>query len=305
MKNLGIRSYETLYDSYILPIINYGAGVWGFAEQSQPQVLQNRIKRCFMGVNRFAPNAALNLEFGWNDMKSMRWLEMARYWNRLCEMKDDRWPKKIAKWDISLRTHGWTDQIRQIVDYTDLDLDLLNFNKIDLDVLDARLHKKNETKWLLEAHTMPKLRTFVELYSSENARDIIKANLPRTHRSVLVKLKIGVLLLQLETGRWKDTPLEYRLCRVCNEGLLENELHFLLQCEKLIDERSDLCRELLERTDFEIEGDSINQMKCMFKASVRILGKHVATMFERRRELLYECIDEIEEIRTELSFLED
>ena len=131
LKNLRIRNYKTLYESYILPIVNYGAGVWGFSEQSQPQVLQNRINWYFMGVNRFAPNAALHLEFGWIDMKSTRWLEMARYWNRLCDMKPDRWPKIIAKWDLSLKTSGWTDQISQIVEYAGLDLDIANCVKID------------------------------------------------------------------------------------------------------------------------------------------------------------------------------
>ncbi len=67
------------------------------------------------------------------------------------------------------------------------------------------------------------------------------------HWSVLVKLKIGVLSLQMETGRWKDTLFEYRLCRVCNEGLLENEPHLLLQCDALVEERSAMYSELLER----------------------------------------------------------
>ena len=86
------------------------------------------------------------------------------------------------------------------------------FWKIDLDILDVALRRNRELRWLLEANSMPKLRTFVMLYSVDTARDIIKSDLPRAHRSVLTKLKIGVLPLHLETGRWKGTPLKYRLC---------------------------------------------------------------------------------------------
>ncbi len=41
LKNMGIRTYETLCTSYVSPILNYGAGVWGFQELSDPHVLQN------------------------------------------------------------------------------------------------------------------------------------------------------------------------------------------------------------------------------------------------------------------------
>ena len=289
LKNLGIRSYETLYESYIIPILNYGAGVWGFSEQAQPQVLQNRMKRYFMGVNKFAPNSALSLEFGWLDMKFRRWLEMIRYWNRLCEMSNDRWPKIVTKWDMSLKASGWTDQVSQILGYAGMNTNLESFHNVDLDDLEKNLHRINEGIWLLEAHSKPKLRTFVKLYDRECPREIVEANLSRNYRSALVKLKIGVLPLQIETDRWKDTPLEYRLCRICNDALLEDEMHFLLQCEALVTERTALFQELIDRADYEIEGDESNLMQKMYrKGAIKITGKHVTEMIERRRSLLYD-----------------
>ena len=49
MGNMGIKSYETLYKSYVDPIINYASGVWGFDYFNPPQVLQNRVMRFFLG----------------------------------------------------------------------------------------------------------------------------------------------------------------------------------------------------------------------------------------------------------------
>ena len=40
LTNMGINSYETLYSTYIVPIMNYAARVWGFAEYDKPQTLQ-------------------------------------------------------------------------------------------------------------------------------------------------------------------------------------------------------------------------------------------------------------------------
>ncbi len=37
--NLGFKTYMTLYNTYVLPILNYASGVWGFQEQAEPQIL--------------------------------------------------------------------------------------------------------------------------------------------------------------------------------------------------------------------------------------------------------------------------
>ena len=37
--NMGINSYQTLCDSYVYPIMNYGSGVWGYEYQDKPQLL--------------------------------------------------------------------------------------------------------------------------------------------------------------------------------------------------------------------------------------------------------------------------
>ncbi len=172
-------------------------------------------------------------------------------------MDNDRWPKKIIKWDISLKTSGWSDQLSQVLDYGGMNTELSEFNRVDLVELEKQLLINNEHKWLLEAHSKSKLRTYIQLYDKESARDIVTSNLSRPIRSVVTKLKIGVLPLHLETGRWKDTPLEYRFCRVCDDDLLESEMHFLMQCDALIEERSDMYRELFNRTEFKIKGDEI------------------------------------------------
>ncbi len=50
LKNMGIGSYEMLYESYVTSIMNYGAAVWGYTEQNEPQVLHNRIQRYYLNT---------------------------------------------------------------------------------------------------------------------------------------------------------------------------------------------------------------------------------------------------------------
>ena len=209
LKNMGIKTYESLYESYVLSIADYTAAVWGFHDHPPTQILQNRIERFYLGIHTFAPVASTNKEFNWLDMRSLRWVELVRYLNRLKSMKQNRWPKKVFQWDKSFKTEGWSNQVREIVAYANMSDDFDSLDLVDLDALKTRLLKARKDGWLLEAYSKLKLRTFIQLYDDESPRNIVEANLPRNHRSLLSKLKMGVLPLGIETGRWKDTPLEY------------------------------------------------------------------------------------------------
>ena len=101
LKNMGIRTFETLYRSYVLPIMNYGSAVWGFKEARESQVLQNRVGHFYFGVNKFTPVATTSLELDWLDPKFTRWLEILRYKNQLLKMKDTHLPVKVYKWENS------------------------------------------------------------------------------------------------------------------------------------------------------------------------------------------------------------
>ena len=45
VENMRYGTFCTLYETYILPVVNYAAGVWGFKSFPAPQVLQYRVNR--------------------------------------------------------------------------------------------------------------------------------------------------------------------------------------------------------------------------------------------------------------------
>ncbi len=98
----------------------------------------------------------------------------------------------------------------------------------DLDVAEARLKRINRDKWWLEAHSKPKLRTFIRVHDLSQTQVIVKKNLSRSQRSLITKLKCGVMPLALETGRFNDTDEEDRVCVICNTNAVESEIHFYL-----------------------------------------------------------------------------
>lgn len=60
----------------------------------------------------------------------------------------------------------------------------------------------------------------------------------------LAMLRYGSLPLEIELGRRNGTPLDERLCKMCNHQSIENEIHVLLQCPLYDDLRANIIRNL-------------------------------------------------------------
>ena len=57
---------------------------------------------------------------------------------------------------------------------------------------------------------------------------------------------ILVVALRIETGLWQGKPVEERLCLVCNRGVVEDEFHFLCECQTYCALREDLFKSVNE-----------------------------------------------------------
>ncbi len=288
LQNMGIRTYETLYHSYVEPIMNYGAAVWGYGDYSDPQVLQNRIMRYFLGCHKFAPTPAVQIEMDWLCTRFQRWVEMVRFRNRLASMPESRLPRVIYNWDKSLKTNAWARSVDMILHYVNLPDENENLVHTDLDVVKARLIKLNREKWWAATADMTKLRTYRVLYDEQDYKGLVYANLTRRQRSLLTKFKLGILPLGIEVGRFTDVPLEYRLCQVCKEGLLEDEFHFILYCEGLKDTRSRFFEGTTYLEDVEDVTDKVELCKLLFNShNLKHSARFLEAMFDARLRALY------------------
>ena len=49
-------------------------------------------------------------------------------------------------------------------------------------------------------------------------------------KQIMTSLRLGILNLQNQKGRWTGTQRDERICKFCNHNLVEDEFHFILQC---------------------------------------------------------------------------
>ena len=102
---LGFSAFEALYDNLVVPILDYGSGVWGTGSYPKPQTIQNRAARSFLGVHRFASNVAIQGDIGWDSCRVRQKLNVIRLWCRLIAMNPSRLTKRIFLWDYYIDKH--------------------------------------------------------------------------------------------------------------------------------------------------------------------------------------------------------
>ena len=81
-KGLSYYTYKKLYDSCIVPIMDYAGGVWGYEPNENLKRIEIIAMRCFLGVNKYAPIAGIEGDTGSTTPSVSRKLEILRLLNR-------------------------------------------------------------------------------------------------------------------------------------------------------------------------------------------------------------------------------
>ena len=86
--------------------------------------------------------------------------------------------------------------------------------------------------WGIDRYKSQKLR-YYNLYKYEKSpEEYLYFNISKYQRSLFAQFRCGILPLEIEIGRYSNIPLENRICQVCDNDSIEDEIHFLCQCKK-------------------------------------------------------------------------
>ncbi len=131
--------------------------------------------------------------------------------------------------------------------------------------------------------TKEKLRTYRTFKDDMNTAAHLNSNLPKYERSLISQLRLGVLPLRIETGRFTNLEVGDRLCELCDKNQVETEAHFLFECELYSDLRNNMSTAL--NTDFQNLNEP-QKFELVFKHP-HILGKYMSRAISTRKSKLY------------------
>ena len=158
-------------------------------------------------------------------------------------MDSDRLTRNLFKFDFRLNNHNWGTEIHTILKDTNHENSFWSKSICDIGMTVDKLRQNAEEMWTKNIKSKTKLRTYTIVKSTLNTETYLKLNLVKCERSTLAQFRLGVLTLEIETGRYKRKKEENgsmrkldvneRLCKLCSENEVEDEIHFLLKFPKL------------------------------------------------------------------------
>ena len=135
------------------------------------------------------------------------------------------------------------------------------------------------TSWKEQVNAKPKLRLYRKFKGNFGVEKYCKFYLTRFQRSLLAKLRLGILPLRLETGRFVGEDVTQRICKICNTQV-EDEEHFLFKCNYYTEERNSFLLSLnLNNTDDFLQNNTESKLQYLFVNKLFKLGAFISSKF--------------------------
>jgi hypothetical protein len=166
-------------------------------------------------------------------------------------------------------------------------IQLENSTLFDIDCCTSMMLDEFKHTWKALIIHKPKLRTLVTFKNCYLTEHYVSLNLSRNQRSVLAQLRCGILPLEIETGRYSGVSEENRLCKICNSGEIENEVHFVFNCSMYQHERLEFSSAVQGKYNNFTNLQANVKLYILFTLEPRLLAKFVVKILEKRQNSLY------------------
>ena len=245
-----------LVNALVMPVLLYGCEVWGIVKLDDSSVAEKfNLKACKMvcGVRKNSPNMPARGLTGWLPIKVTVYSRMLKFWLRsissqlwvgLCMREEKNLPPaRVNKY------RSWSETLRQVL----VDCDKAGWwdtpptgHKRAGHELTQALAEKFIQEWQDSIAASPRLEFFASLGISFGWMAFMNRMNKRSERSVVSRFLTSTHRLSIERGRYTrpPTPRAERTCLRCNLGVIESEIHFLVDCseQRVVTARQEVIR---------------------------------------------------------------
>ena len=288
--NIPVKTSIRLFHAYISPIVLYNVENWAtmtdkeletFTEinvfdnvnNSKTDILHRKILKYTLGLSKSCPNMAIHGDTGEVPLSIKGYRLMLDYWNRLNNLPETNLAKKALKENVKIRTN-WIMTIEKLVKTFNL-VESSDNNKQFKSVLKINTTKYYKSLWEIKIkdQNLKRLNFYQKLKNEFTPAEYIDTRNFKM-RKTIAKLRCSNHCLEIEKGRHRNIPRDERICRMCPDKAVEDEVHFLIKCKKY---------EHLKNI-YQITTDNIiDFMNCTNKEN---LAQYLINAFELRKETL-------------------
>lgn len=235
-----------MFDTYILPILEYNNMLWGKNTQNlELEKTQLGYLKNILGVRRQTPTLAIYAETGRFPLLIRQKVSTVNYWSRLAMLPQYDILHQCLRIQKDLYQKGQLNYYSKVVEIIDK-LQINNWQCTQPDKVaketKLKLYAKEQERILSEIHDsdlQPKLRSYKLFKSIYCIEPYLTLNLPKKTYKSISRFRTSSHNLKIETGRHETPkiPLNERICIKCNANEIEDEIHCLLVCSSNIESR--------------------------------------------------------------------
>ena len=157
----------------------------------------------------------------------------------------------------------------------------------DLYSVKNKIHSLAVRNWEEEIIIKPKFRTYITFKNTFGTESYVTNNIFSRKRSLLSQCRIGILPIHVETGLFRNLPVDSRVCEICRNGEVEDEKRFICECDVYCHFREELYTAAGQKcTEFMIM-DKDTKFKFLMKNMWREVSSFLIKACDKRRAILY------------------
>ena len=288
-------TYKKLYEALVIPVLSYGAAIWGVKTFPKCETLQHRVMRTFLGACKATPLPVLFYDLQWTPISVICKLEAIKYWHKLCSLPENRLTRKCFMTDkliSSNKQRSWCYQIKTMLTNAGVTTVWEDNNNAELSsryITDCVknvlvLNFYNDLSSRME--NMSRLTMYKQLDLS-NIPSVYCTIRNRHFRSVIVKLRSNTIPVEMELGRYRGIPAENRLCSKCNSNSIEDDTHILFDCSFYLEDREQFINTIFEYDPFLFQLNSREKVIYILNSDnlyiLIVLAKFLITILKKRQ----------------------
>ena len=273
-KCLDVDTLIHLFDCVVKPILLYGSEIWGYCNIDILERIQRRFLKIILKLNRNTPNNMVYGEVGCYPLSLSVKTRMVTFWHKLVTTKKTKISSILYLFVYRLHCSNdniskWLLFVKKILDDTGLSFVWQNQGQ------------NMSTEWLKQTLKQNLADQFVQEWYSEVDKSSTCLNyrifkhelafekyinmLPMKYRIIFMKFRCRNYKLPIVTGLYSNTPLEERICTLCNCNAIGDEFHYIFNCTYFNAKR------ILYLGEFYFRHPSTEKMSMLFNSEGEIL----------------------------------
>jgi hypothetical protein len=247
--NMNIYGHIKLFNACVQPILLYCSEVWSLftlikgnvnVELKYDSFILNKVQmkyaKYMLDVHKSATHIAVLAELGLYPLSIAALKSSVIYWIHLLNSKYNSLIFHAYRENLTLN-ESLCNKLKQLFSIIGFSYILENQGAFSKSKLLFSVTKQLESKYIEHWKTLlfnddnksggNKIRTYRKLKTQFHLESYLCADVNKISISTFVKIRISNSNLNIEKGRYLNTPVEDRICKFCNSGV-ENEFHFTI-----------------------------------------------------------------------------